>query len=345
MATLKHIAQSLNLSVMAVSKALRDAPDIGAATKERVRKEAKRLGYVPNHLARSLRGGSSQLLGVLFPTINDSYASNILSGIEQEATARGYHVLVSSSHHNPALEMDSVVKMLERQVEALFVLPLVRLQHRSPLLDLAAQHKLPLIFLHHYPADAAQYENVGWVIDDALKGSEMVTRHLIEAGHKELLYFSGPPTASASSDHMTGHNRALKAARLPIRTEAFFLAGVDIDGGKQAMVRALAEKVPFTGIVCVNDAVAMGAIHILKQHGYKVPQDVSVVGYGDGVMAAHAFVPLTTVRQPQVDLGRAAFNLWFQSKKGEEKLRTKILPVELIVRESSAAVEKINAPS
>ncbi|NJK92287.1 MAG: LacI family transcriptional regulator [Blastochloris sp.] len=164
MVTLKQIAGTLDLSVMAVSKALRDAPDIGTATKERVRQEAKRVGYIPNHLARSLRGGSSQLLGALFPSLHDPFSSSILSGMEQEASGRGYQLLVSASHGNPDLELGGLYKMLERKVEAFFILPLVRLQHRSPLLSVAAHHQVPLIFLHQYPADVAQYPGATWVV-------------------------------------------------------------------------------------------------------------------------------------------------------------------------------------
>ncbi len=338
MVTLKQIAASLDLSVMAVSKALRDAPDIGAATKERVRQEAKRVGYVPNHLARSLRGGATQLLGVLFPALNDPFGSNVLSGMEQEASARDYQLLVASSQNSMAMEMAALYKMLERKVEAIFVLPLVRLQHRSPLVDVTSHHGVPLIFLHQYPADVAQYSKTGWVVNDAQKGCETITKHLLDTGHQKILYFSGPANASSSAEHMSGFRKALIAGGLSMNDESVFLAGFDVEGGKLAMMRALAEKVPFTAVVCVNDAVAVGAIEILRKHSYQVPEDISVVGYGDGLMAAHCQVPLTTIRQSQVDLGKAAFNLWHQWKRGEEQLRGKVLPVELIVRRSSGPV-------
>jgi LacI family transcriptional regulator len=342
MVTLKQIAANLDLSVMAVSKALRDASDIGAATKERVRQEARRLGYVPNHLAKSLRGGSTQLLGLLFPAFNDPFCANILNGIEQEASARDFQTLVASSQNSTDLEMRALYKMLERKVEALLVFPLVRLQHRSPLLDLARHHEVPLIFLHQYPADIASYPKVGWVVNDSQKGCEMATRHLIDAGHRDILYLSGPLTASSSAEHMSGFRKALLGAGRTVSDDHIFLAGFDIEGGKQAMVRALAEKVSFSAVVCVNDAVAVGALQILKQHSYRVPEDVSVVGYGDGVMAAHAQVPLTTIRHSQMDLGKAAFNMFYQWKQGQEQLRGKVLPVELILRQSTCTLARPN---
>ncbi len=335
MATLKDIATSLNLSVMAVSKALRDAPDIGQKTKERVRQEARRLGYIPNHLARSLRGGLSQVLGVILPALNDPYAANILRGLEEEASARSYNLMVASSQNNVALELSTLFRMFERQVEAVFVYPLVRIQQRSVLLDAAAQHEVPLVFLHHYPASAPQYPKAGWVTVDAQKGSELATQYLIERGHRRILYLSGPPASSSAAEHMRGFRRALDHAGIPYEEERVFLAGMDIEQGRQAMARALAEEVSFSAVVCASDPVAIGASDMLKKQGCRVPEDVSVVGFGDGLLAANYSTPLTTVRHPQVDLGKAAFNLWFHWLETKGTLGGRVLPVELIERASA----------
>ena len=335
MATLKDIASSLNLSVMAVSKALRDAPDIGEKTKERVRLEAKRLGYIPNHMARSLRGGLTQMLGVVLPALNDPYAANILRGLDEEASARSYHLLVAGSGDNVAMELSAVFRMMERRVEAVFIYPLVRMQQRSVLLDAAAQHDVPIIFLHHYPANTAQYAKAGWLTVDSQKGSEMATRYLIERGHRSILYLSGPPSSSSAAEHMTGYRRALAAAGIPYEDDKVFLAGMDIEQGREAMARALAEESKFSAVVCGSDPVAIGAIDLLKKQGYKVPEDVSVVGFGDGLLAANYSIPLTTVRHPQVDLGKAAFGLWHQWTLNGNSLGGRVLPVELIERSSA----------
>lgn len=334
MATLKQIANQLGLSVMAVSKALRDAPDISAATKARVRSEADRIGYVPNLMARGLRGGSSGLLGVIVPFLNDSFCSNMIWGLEQEAQARSYQILIGSSKNNAEAEWKTLQQMVERQVEAVFIFPVVRLQQRSPLLDVAAKRSLPMIFLDHYPAAAAQYDKVGWLVVDNIRGGELAAEHLLEQGHEKILYLSGPLTASSAAGHFTGVQRTMTKAGFPVEEGSIFLAGFDMEGGRDAMSRALAEGVGFSAVVCVNDSVALGACDVLRRQGYRIPQDVSVVGFGDGHLAANYSTPLTTVRQPQVDLGRAAFQLWHQALTRGEKLKGKILPVELIGRGS-----------
>lgn len=335
MVTLKDIARSLGLSVMAVSKALRDAPDIAATTKERVRAEAQRLGYVPNRNARGLRGGASGLLGVILPALNEPYGANILAGLEAEAVARGYDLLAASSQNLPDQEMALVTRMFERQVEALFVFSLTRNQHRSPLLEAARHFRTPILFLDHRPADAVNYPGASWVVVDGQRGGELAAGHLAELGHRDILYLSGPPTVSAAADHLTGFRRGLEAAGLKFRDSHAFLAGLDVQSGKQAMARALAEEVAFTAVACASDAVALGAYEILRRQGFLVPDEVSLIGFGDGLLAANLAAPLTTVRHPQVDLGRAAFHLWFNHRTKGTPLEGKTMPVELIVRAST----------
>ena len=134
---------------------------------------------------------------------------------------------------------------------------------------------------------------------------------------------------------MTGYRRALTASGIPYEEDKIFLAGLDIEQGRQAMARALAEEPKFSAVVCANDPVAIGAMDMLKKQGYRVPEDISVTGFGDGLLAANYATQLTTVRHPQVDLGKMAFNLWYQWTKKESSLGGRILPVELIERSSS----------
>lgn len=344
MVRLKDIAQNLGLSVMAVSKALRDASDIAPATKERVRREAARLGYVPNQAARMLREGSSRLAGVIVPALNEPVSANVLWGIEQEASDRGYQILAASSRLHPGRELDLLVQMCERRVEAIFILPMVRLQHRSPLLEAAHRYKVPLMFIDQYPADAAQFPGAGWVVPDAALAGRLAAEHLLDLGHQHVLYLSGPAASSSAADHYTAFKKTYARAGSALQEELVFLAGFDIEGGKQATMRALAEERQFSAVAAISDAVALGAAEILAKQGYRMPKDVSLVGYGDGLLAANFSVPITTVRRPQVDLGRQALALWAQSREnGDTVLPRKIMPVDLVIRDSTLPVRAARA--
>jgi LacI family transcriptional regulator len=345
MATLKQLAAKLDLSVMAVSKALRDAPDISAATKERVRREAELAGYVPNAFARSLKRGSSRLLGLVLPVLNDPVGTGVLRGLQEEAGAQGYDLLVASSQHHEEREYQAVRTLWERRVEAVFLWPVVRVQHRSRVLEFGRRCGLPVIYLDSWPADARQFPLVRVVGADTARAAELAAGHLLEKGHRELLYFSGPPLASSHAAHLGGFKRALRQAGLEHRDEAVFLAGLDADGGRNTTARALQEKVKFTAVVCASDAAALGVVDQLRREGLRVPEDVSVTGMGDGLLAEMAAVPLTTVTLPQVDLGRAAFHSWqghLAERAGKDSAqapREHYLPVELRVRKSTASYQ------
>lgn len=338
MVTLKDIAKNLDLSVMAISKALRDAPDIGEATKSRVRAEADRLGYIPNHNARSLREGRSRIAGVLVQEINEPFAAGVIHGIEAAASEEEIQVILGASHHSEDLEMKILRRMFERKVEVVFIQALVRFQHRTPVMDAAKKYGIPLIFLDHYPADARQFNSVSWVVADCMKAGQLSAEHLTQLGHREILYFSGPPTASSTADHLSGFKKGLSDAGISYDDEKVFFSGLSVDGGVETMTRALNESLKFTAVACAHDATAVGVIQVLQSNGIKVPDDVSVVGFGDGILASYGPVPLTTVARPQVELGVTALRHWMVNRvqiSAGARLQPRILPVDLVVRKST----------
>jgi len=334
MATLKEIATSLNLSVMAVSKALRDAPDISATTKARVQSEARRLNYIPNRAAQNLRLRRSGLLGVVMPQINHTYYSHLVWGIERQAEAIGLQVLLGHSLDRAENEMREVQKLISRQVEALLLVPAVRWQHRLATLELMRASKIPTVLLDAYPAGAEHFPHVSWVICDDQRGGQLATEHLLELGHREILFLAGPNGSSSSAGRFSGYQRALTAAGVAYTDTRVYLADKNIESGCKAMTQALSEKAPFTAVVAHNDSVAIGAVDTLLQQGFRIPEDVSVVGFGDGVLAANFRVPLTTVRVPQIEMGETAVRLAMDLQKGET-VQPRKLPVEIIVRNST----------
>ncbi len=341
MVTLKDIATNLDLSVMAISKALRDAPDIGAATKERVRREADRLGYIPNHNARSLREGRSHMVGALVLEINEPFAAGLIRGIENAASEEDFQVMLGASHQSEDLEMKMLQRMFERKVETVFIQAQVRFQHRTPVLEAARKYGIPLVFLDHYPADARQFNSVTWVVADCFHAGRLAANHLTELGHRNILYFSGPPTASSTADHLSGFKKGLSEAGISYDDEKVFLSGLSVDGGRETMMRALNESLEYSGIVCAHDATAVGAIQVLQANGMKVPEDVSIVGYGDGMLAAYGPVPLTTVERPKVDMGSAAVRHWLSNREpmlAGARVQPRIMPVQIKVRESTRSV-------
>lgn len=335
MSTLKEIATSLNLSVMAVSKALRDAPDISVSTKARVQAEARRRNYIPNRAAQNLRSRRSGLIGVVVPNINHTYYSHLVWGIERQAEAVGLQILLGHSLDRAENEMREVQKLIARQVEALLLVPAVRWQHRLATLELVRTGGIPTVLLDAYPAGAENFPHVSWVVCDDQRGAQLATEHLLQLGHREILFLAGPNGSSSSAGRFSGYRRALLEAGVEYTDTRVYLAGKDIDSGHKAIGQALSEKAPFTAVVAHNDSVAIGAIDTLLQQGFRIPEDISVIGFGDGILAANFRVPLTTVRVPQIEMGEAAVRLALDLQKGEA-VQPRQLPVEIIVRSSTA---------
>jgi len=334
MATLKDIATSLNLSVMAVSKALRDAPDISVNTKARVQAEAQKRNYIPNRAAQNLRLRRSGLIGIVVPQINHTYYSHLVWGAQLQADALGLQILLGHSLDRADNEMQQIQKLISRQVEALLLVPAVRWQHRLATLELVRASGIPLVLLDAYPAGAENFPNVSWVVSDDQRGGQLATEHLLELGHREILFLAGPNGSSSSAGRFIGYQRALAAANVPYSDTRVYLADKDIGSGKKAMAQALSEKAPFTAVVAFNDSVAIGAVETLTQQGFRIPDDVSIVGFGDGILAENFRVPLTTLRVPQTTMGETAVRLAMDMQKGE-KVEPRKLPVEITVRGST----------
>jgi len=337
MSTLKEIAASLNLSVMAVSKALRDAPDISVSTKARVQAEARRRHYIPNRAAQNLRLRRSGLVGVVVPQINHLENSQLVWGIERQAEAMGLQVVLGHSLDRAENEMREVQKLISRQVEALLLIPAVRWQNRLATLEMLRSTGIPTVLLDAYPAGADAFAQVSWVVCDDQRGGQLATEHLLELGHREILFLAGPNGSSSSAGRFSGYQRALAAAGVAYSDGLVYLAGKDIEAGRQAMLQALSEKAIFSALVAHNDNVAIGAINALLQQGFRVPEDISVVGFGDGLLASNFRVPLTSIRIPQTEMGETALRLAFDLKK-EEPVQPRIFPVEIIVRGSAAKI-------
>jgi len=335
MSTLKEMAASLNLSVMAVSKALRDAPDISAGTKARVQAEARRRNYIPNRAAQNLRSRRSGIIGVVVPNINHTYYSHLVWGIERQAEAIGLQILLGHSLDRAENEMREVQKLIARQVEVLLLVPAVRWQHRLATLELIRTSGIPTVLLDAYPAGAENFPRVSWVVCDDHRGAQLATEHLLQLGHREILFLAGPNGSSSSAGRFSGYQRALLEAGVEYTDTRVYLAAKDIDSGHKAMGQALSEEAPFTAVVAHNDSVAIGAIDTLLQQGFRVPEDISVIGFGDGILAANFRVPLTTMRVPQTEMGEAAVRLALDLQKGEP-VQPRQLPVEITIRSSTA---------
>ena len=329
--TLFDIARELGITKMAVSKALRGHKDISELTRRKVEARARKLGYVPNTTSRSLRFNRSHLVGVVVPSFMYSFFSEVMEGANSVFESAEYQSVLTVSGEDPEREVRQVEALLSRQVEGLIVVScqrrddlemFKRLQHRAiPFITVGRRvEKLKSCF-------------VG--VDNIAVG-KIVTRHLIDCGHRRIAHLSGPQNMT-SIMRSQGYREALKTAGLPV-IEQFIMSGerhVVAD-----TVRALVQRRDRPdAIFAYNDAMALEAFRVLKQAGLRIPEDVAVAGVGNNGFSDLLSSSLTTVDQHPQIMGRKAAELllrWLVEKRKPEE-RNIHIPVRLVVRESSGA--------
>lgn len=332
MIRLKDIAARAGVSVMTVSKALREEPDVAASTRERIRSLAASLGYVPNAMARSLRSRSTHLLGLVIPGIVNPIYARVLMALEARATERGYDLLLAHSLDKPEREEAHLRRFLGRGAEGLLVVPAYRLgQAVSPVYRDLATRRVPTVLLGH---PAPHCPGLPFVAGDDVEAAEALVRHLLGLGHRRIACLTGPIAAPWAQERYEGYRRALRAADLPVDDRLIFHTGATIEEGFQGGLELLRERAGATALVAANDLVAIGALNALLGQGLAIPREMSVAGFGNILAAEHCRVPLTTVREPKFRLGMAAMEVLEKLMAGEP-VESRRLRGELIERAST----------
>ena len=332
MVRLKDIALRAGVSVMTVSKVMRDAPDISAATKERIRKMAGEMGYVPDSMAQSLRNRTTKLFGLVISAITNPVFARTVSALEESAFELGYDIVLAHSLNLPEREERCIHRLISRRVDGIFITPVYRLSPEAAIYDELQRLQLPTIVLGQRGPFCGRFPNVE---TDDLAASHEATRHLISLGHRRIAFLAGPTHSPPAQERLEGYRRALREAQIEPDDRLVFTSGSTIEEGEKAVLQMLNESSKATAVQAFNDLVAIGAANQLLQQGLKIPQDISVVGFGNILVSEHFRIPLTTIRQPKYRLGMAAMDSMQKLLRGE-RVDSKRLPAELVVRESTA---------
>lgn len=333
MVRLKDIAAQAGVSVMTVSKSLRNAPDVSAATKTRIKLLAQQLGYVPDRYAQALRTGESKLFGVVISAMTNPVFSRVMLAIEEHAHTLGYDVMLAHTLNSVEREAECIRRLLSRRVSGLFVSPVYRMAPEARVYQEILDSKTPTIVLGHTAPFCRQFVNVE---TDDLLASYAVTQHLIKLGHKRIAFFAGPAATPWTQERFEGYRRALREYGLDVDDKLVFQAGRTIEDGAKAALQMINETTGVTAVQAINDMVAVGCLKVLLEQGVKVPGQISVAGFGNILLSEHCRVPLTTVRQPKFTLGTAAMDAMVKLLRGEQP-ESRRLPAELIIRASTAA--------
>lgn len=330
--TMQDIARDLNVSVVTVSKVLRNQGRISAATRKRVLRRAKDLNYQMNWAARSLVTRRTYTIGLLLPDFTHPFFAEIARAVAQTVRPLGYHVIISYSEEDPKLELSEADSLLARQVDGLIIASAQPIR-RLALFKRIQARKVPYVLIDR-PIAGLQASFVG--VDNRAIG-RLATEHLIARGCIKIAHLRGPAIGIAG-DRLQGYREALTSKGLRVPPSFVVDGGHGDQSGYEGMRRLLRAARPTPdGVFCYNDPVAIGAMKAILDSGLKVPHDICVVGAGNVRYSDLLAVPLTTVDQGTCRIGARAAELLMERITLKQTARPKkvlILP-RLVEREST----------
>jgi len=329
--SLKDLAKELGVSISTVSRALKNHPDISPEMTQKVQELAVTKNYSPNPLAMGLLRQQTKMIGVIVPDINTHFYSSIISGIEKIAKDHGYFIVISSSNESLEKEIESVENLLKSRVEG-FIVCLSQETNDYTHFEKLVNNEVPLVFFDRI----CESLNVPAVLVNGQEATKKITQHFYENGCKRIAYISGPENLNISQNRKTGYLKGLKECRLEYDEKLLIHCNLSIEEAKKAAQKLLQLKHKPDAIFGINDTVAFAAMIEVKKHKLKIPDDISLAGFTDEFHSIVVDPPLTSVSHPTFQMGEEAAKLFFELlKKGSNINKRVMLPLDLVVRESS----------
>jgi len=329
--TIKDIARLLGISPSTVSRALKDHPDLSQTTKDQVNRIANEMNYRPNPIALSLKGRKSNVIGVVIPEIVHYFFSSVISGIEKVANEHGYSVMVSQSGESLQKEIEVCDTFLHSIIDGMLISVSKQTENFEHLQKIADEG-IPIVFfdrmLEDFKADR--------VLINDYKGAFQATQHLIVEGRRNIVHYEGPKNQIISKERLKGYLDAHRRNGVPIH-ESLVIPCDNFEKAIEQTQQLINISVKFDSFFAVNDFTAAGTIKTLTRNGINVPNDVSVVGFGNDYIAEMIQPTLTTVSQPGFTMGERAMQMLINRIKSEKDVEahTEVLETELVVREST----------
>ncbi len=328
--TLKDVALDCGFTINTVSRALKDKDDISSSTKRLVLRTAKRLGYISDEIAGSLRSGRTRTVALVLGDISSPFFAIRVMEIESELRKYGYAAFIINTQEDEHRELEAVQSAIGRKVDGVILSPSLKTQRSVVLLR---RNSIPFVLLgRHF-----KRLDTDFVDCDNTKGGRLATEHLLAKGHRRVLLLNGPRHLSSACERELGYLHAhrrygiipAKTLRLDLEQRSGSVAC--------ALTERLAVKADFSAIFCFSDMMALEAISVLVKRGFKVPADVAVVGFDN--IQAHLFfpVPLTTVGAPKGLMVKKAIDILMQRIDGPalRGFKQEIVDVELVIRETA----------
>jgi LacI family transcriptional regulator len=332
--TIKHIAEKAGVSVATVSRALKDDASTSLKTKEKVLRIASELNYHPNSLAKGLRQRRTGTIGIIFNDLNNPFYTETLNEISSRLNDKNYSMIICPSNYDAESERKNIISLISRRVDGVIMSPT---DEKSENLSLLSDNNVETVLIDCFP----HFKDKSYVYTDHLKGFELAVGHLINNGHRDILFMISRQDRSLV-EHLLGvYQETLERHGIAFRKELIIYAEkLTIESGYRAFKSLLTEDVAgkllnFTGIIAMNDLLALGIYKVANELAINIPGNYSIVGYDNIETASVVSPPLTTIHQSRKRIGRETVRILLENIENRhvEKRRTCFEPY-IVVRGS-----------
>ena len=335
-ATLKQIAKELNVSVSTVSKALNDSPEISSSTKIRIKEYAKLKNYKPNVIGLNLKNRKTKTIGVIIPNILNSFFAKVFSGIEKVADEKGYNVIMCISNESLEKETHTLEMLSNGTIDGFIVSVSEEAQknHEYNHFSSIINDGTPIVMFDRIAAEV----DCDKVIVDDYDSALNSTQHLINLGCKNIALLSSIDNLSVGKLRAEGYLKALENNTIPVNSNIILRA--DSEEDLKSKIENIFENNTIDGVFALDENDSVAALKIGLKKGYKIPEELSIIGFADGILASRRLSPsLTTVSQHGVDIGEVAAKLLIdrlESKEEHVPYETVVIKTKLKERESTS---------
>ena len=335
--TMVEIAREAGVSTTTVSKVLNQLPGVGPETRARIQQVIEQYDYVQNHAARHLRKGQSGLIDLVIMRLEGGYDLGIMHGVQEMLEESGHRLVVFATQEDERAERRWLRRMLDQSTDGvLLLLPYERIGIANALLE----HRIPFVAIGDRNEPTTAFPTIGSTI---WLGGYTATEYLISLGHRRIGIITGPLHLTTSRARLAGYREALERAGIPIDPALICEGNYLLGDGIQQTYTLLDRPDPPTAIFSMNDAQATGVYQALYQRNIRIPDAMSVIGFDDVMYAAQMSPPLTTIRQPLVEIGKMAATMLLRLIAGQSFESNHVeLSTSLVLRASCAPPR--NAP-
>ena len=332
--TIKDIAKEFKVSISTVSKALNDSYEISQSTKEKIQKYAKEQNYKPNFNALSLKNRSTKTIGVILPTMLNYFFAQVFKGIEKTALEKGYKVITCISNQSYDKEVE-IIEMLSNGSIDGFLLSMAKeteLSNKFDHFQESIENGTPIVMFDR----VAQSISCDKVTTDDLEGATKTVEYLYKKGHKNIAFVSTMSDLHIGKERLHGYKEGLKNVGLTY-DESLVLNIVERDYKKyKNIVRPFIKANKIDAVITTGESVAVSVMKAVKKNDQKIPKDVAVIAFSNGILSRHSSPKMTTISQHGEKMGSAATEILIDKLENKTKeITTKVIQTDLVIRDST----------